>query len=84
MAEQNRVSTSSIKSNFLELVLKVRDKNHVLVYGIGSSVIESMISRVEHNIGVDEKTNECHFVRKSCEGGIFCFTKQIKVKDQEA
>ena len=84
MAEQNRVSTSNVESNFLELVLKIQDKSYVLVHGIESSVIESMISRVEHKIRVDEKTNECYSVRKSCEGGIFCFTKQIKVRNQKA
>ena len=82
MAEQNRVSTSSIKSNFLELVLKIQDGSHVLVHGIESFVIESMISKVEHNIGVDEKTNECYFVKRSCKDRIFCFATQMKVRNQ--
>ena len=43
-----------------------------------------MVSRVEHNIRVDEKRNECYFVKKSCRGRIFYFAKQIRVRDPEA
>ena len=75
VAGQRRVSTPSIKSNFLELVLKIQDEVHVLVHGIESSVIESVISRVEHKIRVDEKTNECYFVKNSCRGRIFYFAE---------
>lgn len=79
MAEQKRVFTFSIRSNFLEMVLKIQDESNVLVDGVESSVIKSMISRVEHKIRADEKTNWMLF----CKDRIFHFAKQIKIRGQK-
>lgn len=83
MAEQKRVFTFSIKSNFPEVVLKIQDGSNALVNGVESSVIKSMISRVEHKIRADEKTNECYFVEEFCKDRIFYFAKQIKIRGQK-
>ena len=61
-----------------------QDKAQLHVQNIESSVIELVVLRVERNIRVDEKTNGCYFVKKSCKDRIFYFAKQIKIRNQKA
>lgn len=58
MAEQEKNFHISVKSNYFELVLQVQHEAHALTHSFETSILESMILRVEHNIELDEATNK--------------------------
>ena len=59
MAKQEKNFHISVKSDYFELVLQVQhEAPHALTHSFETSILESMILRVEDNIELDEATNE--------------------------